>query len=85
MDPILTLAIIVGIVLLYAWMVYNGLITAKVRISEALSHIDVQLKRRTDLIPNLVEAVKGYAKHEKSLLEDITKARSSWLLKVILI
>lgn len=47
------------------------------RIAEALSHIDVQLKRRTDLIPNLVETVKGYAKHEKELLENVTKARTS--------
>src|SRR6185369_841959 len=48
-----------------------------VRISEALSHIDVQLKRRTDLIPNLVESVKGYAKHEKELFEKVTEARSN--------
>ena len=61
----------------YMLFLYNSLVTAKVRISEALSHIDVQLKRRTDLIPNLVETVKGYAKHEKTLFENITKARSS--------
>src|SRR6185369_9185359 len=77
MDPIVLVAIFIGVVLLYAWMVYNGLITAKVRISEALSHIDVQLKRRTDLIPNLVESVKGYAKHEKELFEKVTEARSN--------
>ncbi len=47
------------------------------RVSEALSEIDVQLKRRTDLIPNLVETVKGYAKHEKDVFENVTKARSS--------
>jgi LemA protein len=69
--------IIVGVVLLYLWYIYNSLITAKLRISEALSHIDVQLKRRVDLIPNLVETVKGYAKHEKDLLENVTKARAS--------
>lgn len=76
MIPII-IAIIVGILLLYIWMTYNSLATAKLRISEALSHIDVQLKRRTDLIPNLIETVKGYAKHEKELLENVTKARTS--------
>lgn len=76
MTPII-IAIIVGIFLLYIWLTYNGLVTAKMRIAEALSHIDVQLKRRTDLIPNLIETVKGYAKHEKELLENITKARTS--------
>ncbi|MBP6882177.1 MAG: LemA family protein [Candidatus Levybacteria bacterium] len=74
---ILIIAIILGAVLLYLWLTYNGLVTAKMRIAEALSHIDVQLKRRTDLIPNLIETVKGYAKHEKELLENITKARTS--------
>jgi LemA protein len=76
MDLTIILLIIGGVILLYAWFLYNSLVTAKVRISEALSHIDVQLKRRTDLIPNLVEAVKGYAKHEKGLLENVTKART---------
>src|SRR5436189_2814977 len=68
---------IVVIILLYVWYVYNSLVTARVRISEALSQIDVQLKRRTDLIPNLVETVKGYAKHEKEVFENVTKARSA--------
>lgn len=68
--------IIVVIALLFFWFVYNTLVTAKMRIAEALSHIDVQLKRRTDLIPNLVNTVKGYAKHEKGVLENVTKARS---------
>ena len=77
MDTTVILLIILGVILLYAWAVYNGLVTAKVRVSEALSHIDVQLKRRTDLIPNIVEAVKGYVKHEKGVLEEVTKARSS--------
>ena len=78
MDPI-TIGIIVvaSVFVLYVWSVYNNLATGKVRINEALSGIDVQLKRRIDLIPNLIEAVKGYAKHEKDLLENITKARSS--------
>ncbi len=72
------LAIAVAI-LVYAWSVYNGLATGKVRIKEALSSIDVQLKRRTDLIPNLIETVKGYAKHEKGIFENVTKARSAIL------
>ncbi|HLD01925.1 MAG TPA: LemA family protein [Patescibacteria group bacterium] len=70
---------IIGVVVLYLWIVYNGLVTARLRIKEALSHIDVQLKRRTDLIPNLVETVKGYAKHEKGVFENVTKARSQLL------
>lgn len=76
MDTTTIILIIAAAILLYAWFVYNSLVTAKVRISEALSHIDVQLKRRTDLIPNLVETVKGYAKHEKELFENVTKART---------
>ncbi len=67
----------VGFVLISLWVIYNGLATSKVRIAEAFSHIDVQLKRRTDLIPNLIETVKGYAKHEKELLERVTEARAS--------
>jgi LemA protein len=77
MNIYIILSIIIGITLIYLWITYNGLITAKMRIAEALSHIDVQLKRRTDLIPNLIETVKGYAKHEKDLLENVTKARTS--------
>ena len=71
--------ILFALILFYAWFVYNGLITAKVRIKESLSHIDVQLKRRTDLIPNLVSTVKGYAKHEKDLLEKVTQERSQMM------
>jgi len=59
--------------------VYNGLITTRNRVKESWSGIDVQLKRRTDLIPNLIETVKGYAKHEKSVFENVTKARSALL------
>lgn len=73
------IAIAIAIVALYIWSVYNNLATGKVRIKEALSGIDVQLKRRVDLIPNLIETVKGYAKHEKEILENVTKARSSLL------
>lgn len=73
----LIVAIIAGIIIVYLWLTYNSLVSAKVRIQEAFSHIDVQLKRRADLIPNLVETVKGYAKHEKELFENVTKARAS--------
>jgi len=60
------------------WLIgtYNGLIKLKNRTDEAESDIDVQLKRRHDLIPNLIETVKGYAAHEKSVFENVTKARS---------
>ncbi|MEY4319445.1 MAG: hypothetical protein RL378_549 [Actinomycetota bacterium] len=68
------LAIVAG---LYLWSTYNGLITLKVRVEEAWSDITVQLKRRADLIPNLIEAVKGYAKHEKAVFENVTKARAA--------
>lgn len=70
-------SIILG--LLYIWILYNGLVTSRMRVREAWSGIEVQLKRRTDLIPNLVETVKGYAKHEKEIFENVTKARSSLL------
>lgn len=71
--------VILGIVILALfWIVgvYNGLIRLKNRVDEAGSDIDVQTKRRYDLIPNLVETVKGYAKHEKKLFENVAKARS---------
>lgn len=60
------------------WLVftYNRLVTLRLRAKEALSDIDVQSKRRYDLIPNVVETVKGYAKHEKGVLENVTKART---------
>jgi LemA protein len=76
MTELIIIAVLVLIVL-YVWNIYNTLATAKVRIREALSNIDVQLKRRIDLIPNLIETVKGYTKHEKTLLENVTKARTS--------
>lgn len=67
-----------GIVLIVVWIVavFNGLITRKNRVDEAWSDIDVQLKRRYDLIPNLVATVKGYAKHEASVFEKVTEARA---------
>ena len=74
---IIILLVVLGAIALYALSIYNTLATGKVRIKEAFSGIDVQLKRRVDLVPNLIETVKGYAKHEKELLENVTKARTS--------
>ncbi len=72
--------IILGVIAVaVAWVVaiYNGLVTLKNRAKEAWADIDVQLKRRYDLIPNLVETVKGYATHEKELFEKVTQARAN--------
>ncbi|MFH1751157.1 MAG: LemA family protein [Candidatus Micrarchaeota archaeon] len=68
---------VVGIFLLWFIAIYNGLITLRNRIENAWSQIDVQLKKRYDLIPNLVETVKGYARYEKSVFENVTKARAA--------
>jgi len=75
MNGIIILAVVV-LLLAIIIFIYNGLVRAKVRTDEAWSDITVQLKRRYDLIPNLVNTVKGYAKHEKTVLEDVTKART---------
>ena len=70
------LLIIIGVAVAWVIFVYNGLITLKNRVDEAWSDIDVQLKRRHDLIPNLINTVKGYAAHEKELFEKVTEART---------
>ena len=77
MNSTIIIAAVVGALVLFALYLYNTLISAKLRVSEAFSHIDVQLKRRADLIPNLIETVKGYAKHEKSTFEKVTQLRTS--------
>lgn len=77
--PIYLFAGALVLILIFVWSLYNGLVTARVRIREAWSGIDVQLKRRSSLIPNLMETVKGYAKHEKEVFENVTKARSAML------
>lgn len=69
--------VIIGVLLVIGALIYNGLIRSRVRVDEAWSDITVQLKRRSDLIPNLVDTVKGYAKHEKKVFEEVTKARSA--------
>jgi len=79
MSGLVTTLIIVGIVVvlaLYVWITYNSFVTLRVRVDEAWSDITVQLKRRADLIPNIVEAVKGYAAHEKGVFEEVTRARA---------
>ncbi len=68
--------IVLVVIVLWAIAVFNGLIRTRNRAREAFSDIDVQLKRRYDLIPNLVEAVKGYAAHEKTVFEEVTRART---------
>lgn len=67
---------IIAAVLVYAVLVYNGLVKSRQMVEEAWSGIDVQLKRRADLIPNLIETVKGYAAHEKSTLEEVITLRN---------
>ncbi len=79
---IIAIGIIVLIVVIagiYLWATYNSLVTLNVRVDEAWSDITVQLKRRADLIPNLVEAVKGYAAHERGVFEGVTRARAETL------
>ncbi|MFA6461560.1 MAG: LemA family protein [Candidatus Woesearchaeota archaeon] len=71
------IGIIVIVLILAVIVVYNSLVRLRLRVENAWSQIDVQLKRRFDLIPNLVNAVKGYMKHEKGVLEEVTKARAS--------
>ncbi len=68
--------VVVGIVLLVAIWLYNSLVRARNRVDEAWAQIDVQLTRRHDLIPNLVEVVKAYAAHERQVLEEVTRARA---------
>lgn len=78
----IALWIIIGIIVIigiFVWSTYNSLVTLKVRVDEAWSDITVQLKRRLDLIPNLVNSVKGYAAHESGVFEKVTEARANAL------
>jgi len=77
MDPIYIILIIVAVIVLWAVVAYNRFISLMTRASEAWSDIDVQLKRRYDLIPNLISTVKGYATHEKGTFEKVTEARTA--------
>ena len=69
--------IVLGVIVLWLIFTYNGLITSRNRVDEAWSDIEVQLKRRYDLIPNLVNTVKGYASHESGVFEKVTQARTA--------
>lgn len=71
--------VVVAIPLLWIIVTYNGLVTARVRAQNGFSQIDVQLKRRCDLVPNLVEAVRGYMVHERETIEGVTRARAAAL------
>ena len=79
MEILVILRVIVAVVGIFLWVTYNGLVKLNMRVSEAWSDITVQLKRRADLIPNLVESVKGYAAHEKQVFQDVTEARANVL------
>ena len=76
----IVLLLIIGVIVvlgIFVWVTYNSLVTLKIRVDEAWSDITVQLKRRADLIPNLVNSVKGYAAHESGVFEKVTEARSA--------
>lgn len=77
MNTLTILYVILGAVVLWLVATFNSLVRLRNRAKEAISDIDVQLKRRYDLIPNLVEAVKGYMSHEKNVLENVTRARTA--------
>ena len=76
---LIVIAVIVVLLVLYFVATYNSLIRLRNRMKDQWAQIEVQLKRRADLIPNLVETVKGYAKHEKSTFEDVVKARNTYI------
>ena len=73
---ILIVLVVIGLIVVFVVGLYNRLVTLRQRVREAWADIDVQLKRRWDLIPNLIETVKGYAAHERQTFEAVTKARS---------
>jgi LemA protein len=85
-DVLVPVLVVVGVIVvlivavgIYLWATYNSLVQLGVRVDEAWSDITVQLKRRADLIPNLIDTVKGYAAHEKAVFENVTRARAETL------
>jgi len=79
MGPEIIIAGIIAVIAIAVVLIYNGLISLRNRAENAWAQIDVQLKRRADLIPNLVETVKGYMKHERGTLDSVTQARSAMM------
>lgn len=82
MEVLIPVVIVVALLLIggiYLWATYNALVALKVRVDEAWSDITVQLKRRADVLPNLIDTVKGYAAHEKAVFENVTRARAETL------
>lgn len=77
MDPFWIILIIAAVVALWLILTYNGLVSSRNRVEEAWSDIEVQMKRRYDLIPNIVNTVKGYAKHEEGVFSKVTEARAA--------
>ena len=77
--PYIIIGAFAVLIFLYFLVTYNGLVALRNKVRNQKSQIDIQLKRRFDLIPNLIETVKGYAKHEKSTLEDLIKARNTYV------
>lgn len=76
MSTLWIILIVIAVIIVAMIVMYNNLVRLRQRVKEAWSDIDVQLKRRYDLIPNLIETVKGYAAHERELLEKVTEART---------
>jgi LemA protein len=79
MNPLWIILIVVAVIVLWVIFAFNSLIRLKNHIDNAWSQIDVQLKRRYDLIPNLINTVKGYMKHEKNVITEVTKARTAMM------
>ena len=77
MNPLILIGIVAAVLVAFIFGMYNGLVRKRNRVREGWSDIDVQLKRRFNLIPNLIETVKGYASHEREVLEGVTQARSA--------
>lgn len=77
MEIFLVILVVAALIGIYLWVTYNGLVALKVRVDEAWSDITIQLKRRADLIPNLIETVRAYASHEKEVFESVTRARAA--------
>ena len=76
MTGLIIVLVVIAVVVLFVISIYNSLIQLRNRVKNAWSQIDVQLKRRHDLIPNLIQTVKGYMTHEREIMENITKYRS---------